>query len=306
MNSIILPGRLQGVDPRQLRALLTVVETQSFREAATRLGYAQSAVSHQIKALEQALGTRLLERGVGRREVRPTEAGTVACAHARRLIAAYSDLAADFEARARGDAGLVRIGVFQTAAAFLLAQPLGRFHSAYPSVQLRLIEGGNLDLRARLVAGDLDLSFDCDGEQDSDVELLPLVDDPWVVITQRDGHFAQRTYLDPRDLDARPLIAWQASDLTALDASFAALGVAPTVIFRTDDNVALTRFVAAGIADACIGSLLGTSLLDESLLSLPLRGRIKPRRISLALSTRRRLTPVAQRLADEILAAHGG
>ncbi len=304
MNQINLRDRLSGVDPRQLRALLAVVEEGTFRDAAIALGYAQSAVSHQIGALETALATRLLERGVGRRQVSATEAGEVACGHARRLLAAFDALAADFEARVRGEAGLVRIGAFQTAAAFLLAEPLGRFHAAHPEVELRLVEGTNDDLRSWLLGGELDLAFDYDGEQDDDVTLTPLVDDPWVVITPRDGHFAARSYLDPRDLDGRRLIAWEAPDLHRLEASFAAMAVTPKIIFRTNDNVALTRFVAAGLGDACVGSLLGNSLLDPNLLALPMRGRIKPRRISLATSRRHALNAAAARLAQEIIAEH--
>lgn len=301
MKQIKLADRLSGVDPRQLRALLAVVEDGSFRDAAQRLGYAQSAVSHQIAGLEKALGARLLERGVGKRQIRVTEAGEAACQHARHLLAGFDALAAEFESRAVGETGTVRIGVFQTAAAFLLAEPLGRFHRANPQVQLRLVEGTADQLRHLVLAGDLDFCFDCDGGDDPDLELHSLVEDGWVVITPKDGPFAARTYLDPHDLDGRPLIAWEAPDQERLESTFAASGVSPTVIFRTNDNIALTRFVGAGIGDACIGELLGTSLLDESVLALPLRGRIKPRKISLAIPARRTLTPVARRLADEIL-----
>jgi DNA-binding transcriptional LysR family regulator len=280
-----------------------VVEAGSFRAAAERLGYAQSAVSHQIATLERALAARLIERGVGRREARPTEAGLAACAHARRLISGFDSMAADFEARARGEAGLVRIGAFQTAAAFLLAEPLGRFTAEHPKVELRLVEGTNDDLRGQLLAGDLDLAFDCDGDPDDDVRLTPLVEDPWVVITLRHGPFGQRRVIEARELHAKPLISWDSPDQRRLESALRGQGIVPDVIFRTNDNVALTRFVAAGIGHACIGSLLGTSLLDPSLVAVPVRGRIRARRIGLATSRRRRLSAAAARLATQIVAA---
>ena len=296
--------RTAGVDPRQLRALLAVVEQGSFREAATRLGYAQSAVSHQVASLERSLGARLVERSAGRRQVNATAAGEVAVEHARRLLDGYDALAADFDAQSRGEIGLVRVGVFQTAA-FLLAQPLGRFHEAHPSVRLRLVEEDQDALRAQVRDGELDLAFDCDGEEDEEIVLTPLVEDPWVVVTQAGGRFGQRTYLDPSDLDGRAMIAWEAPDQARLEGTFAGMGVRPDIIFRTNDHVALTRFVAAGIGDACMGSLLGGTLLDPALLSLPLRGRVRPRAISLATARRRPLPPAAARLRDQIRRDHG-
>lgn len=304
MSPINFRDRTAGVDPRQLRALLAVVELGSFREAATRLGYAQSAVSHQVASLERSLGARLIERSAGRRQVTATVAGELAVEHARRLLDGFDALAADFDAQSRGDVGLVRVGVFQTAA-FLLAQPLGRFHAAHPTVRLQLVEEEQDVLRALVRDGELDLAFDCDGEEDDEIALTPLVEDPWVVVTRVGGHFGQRTYLDPNDLDGRPLVAWEAPDQARLEATFAGMGVRPTVIFRTNDHVALTRFVAAGIGNACMGSLLGGTLLDPTLLCLPLRGRVRARSISLATARRRTLPPAAANLRAQILGDHG-
>ena len=61
------------MDTRQLAAFCAVVERQSFSQAAERLGVTQPAVSQQVRALEERLGKRLLDRS-GRR-VEPTEAG---------------------------------------------------------------------------------------------------------------------------------------------------------------------------------------------------------------------------------------
>ena len=64
-----------GVEPRHLASFVAVAETGSFRRAATRLGYVQSAVSQQIAQLELALGAELLERGQGNRKLALTAAG---------------------------------------------------------------------------------------------------------------------------------------------------------------------------------------------------------------------------------------
>ena len=78
------------MDTRQLAAFCEVVERRSFSEAAARLGVTQPAVSQQVRALEQRLGTQLLDRS-GRR-VEPTEAGLRLYRGAQRMLALEEQL----------------------------------------------------------------------------------------------------------------------------------------------------------------------------------------------------------------------
>src|SRR2546422_2233647 len=84
-----------ALDTRQLAAFCAVVERKSFSLAAERLGVTQPAVSQQIRALEERLGRRLLDRS-GRR-VEPTEAGRRLYRGAQRLLQAEQQLLADLE-----------------------------------------------------------------------------------------------------------------------------------------------------------------------------------------------------------------
>src|SRR5690349_11198581 len=87
-----------GIEMRHLVALDAVAREGSFRRAATRLGYVQSAISHQIAGLEALIGTRLIDRSRGTRPLALTPAGEILLAHADALIArvraAQADLAA--------------------------------------------------------------------------------------------------------------------------------------------------------------------------------------------------------------------
>src|ERR1700685_4081658 len=73
-----------GLGLRELQAVLAVAELGSFRRAAAALGYTQSALSHQVSALEAALGQSLFHRPGGRAAVRLTPAGEAVCRRARR------------------------------------------------------------------------------------------------------------------------------------------------------------------------------------------------------------------------------
>ena len=117
------------VELRELRALVAVADHGSFRAGAAALGYSQSAVSHQIAELERAAATSLFTRPGGRGRIALTPAGEAAYRHARRALAEVDALDAALVASRRGERTLVRVGLFQTAAAELIKMPLRTFQA---------------------------------------------------------------------------------------------------------------------------------------------------------------------------------
>src|SRR6266545_2808151 len=89
------------MDTRQLAAFVAVVEKKSFSQAAERLGVTQPAISLQIRALEERMGTQLLDRS-GRR-VEPTEAGTVLYRSAQKMLQLEQQLERELEQEETGE-----------------------------------------------------------------------------------------------------------------------------------------------------------------------------------------------------------
>ncbi|NAZ36849.1 LysR substrate-binding domain-containing protein [Rubellimicrobium sp. CFH 75288] len=143
------------VDPELLRAFVAVVDAGGFSRAAGRLLRGQSAVSLQIKRLEDRLGTRLLERGP--RGVKPTPQGEAILHQARRILALHAELVA--AAREPEVAGVVRLGAPEDFATARLPRLLGEFARAHPRVALEVTCELTLDLLARFEAGGLDLAL---------------------------------------------------------------------------------------------------------------------------------------------------
>ncbi len=137
-----------------LRAFVAVAETGSFTRAAGRLGRVQSAVSMQVKRLEEVAGSRLFDRS--RRRVALSEDGEVLLGYARRMLALNQAALSDLGQAAV--AGRVRLGSADTAAYFLPGI-LARFARAYPRVQLEVRCDRSWHLLDALDAGDLDLAL---------------------------------------------------------------------------------------------------------------------------------------------------
>ena len=103
-----------GIEMRHLVALDAVAREGSFRRAATRLGYVQSAISHQIAALEGLIGKRLIERSRGTRPLALTPAGEILLAHTDALIARVRAAQADLAALDGEGAAALRVGATPT------------------------------------------------------------------------------------------------------------------------------------------------------------------------------------------------
>src|SRR5579859_7413887 len=180
-----------GLGLRELQAVLAVAELGSFRRAATALGFTQSALSHQVSALEAALGQSLFRRPGGRAQVTLTPAGEAVCRRARRVLSEAEAVAADAEQAALGESVRVRVGVTQTSAAEIMPAAMRAFRDDHPGVEVVLVAADNPeDSRDALRRGELDLAFSYDSETDEYVAAIPIVADPWVILTRRDSAIA--------------------------------------------------------------------------------------------------------------------
>jgi molybdate transport repressor ModE-like protein len=91
---------------RHLAALRAIAREGSFRAAAARLGFTQSAISQQIAILERRIGHRLIDRSKGRRSVALTDAGEVLLQHANAILGLVEHAHGDFREFERRRAAL--------------------------------------------------------------------------------------------------------------------------------------------------------------------------------------------------------
>lgn len=157
-----------------LRTFVTGIDMGSFAKAAERLGRSTSAVSAQLKKLEDQVGTAVL-RKEGRGMV-TTTAGELLLGYARRLLE-LNDQAAT-AVRGAELAGSVRFGMAQDFGEPILTEVLGRFARVHPRVHVEARVARNGELMEELCSGGLDLALAWDGGGTTahalDVARLPL------------------------------------------------------------------------------------------------------------------------------------
>lgn len=150
-------GHHDCMELQQMRYAVAVAEERSFTKAAERCFVVQSALSHQIKALERELGVQLFARTSRRVEL--TAAGEAFVAAARDALQATERAMADAAAADGQVRGTLSIGVIPTITAVDVPRVLAGFHAAHPAVQVRLRGGGSEQFVSDIRAGRLDVAF---------------------------------------------------------------------------------------------------------------------------------------------------
>ena len=269
---------------------MTVADHGSFRAAARELGYTQSAISHQIAMLERSLEADLFTRPGGRAATALTPAGTAVYMRARRVLGEIETLGADVAEIISGERQTLRIGTFQTATTELLPAALRTLRDTRPDVEVVLSEiRANEPSFDMLATGKLDLALLINPEPDERIRSIPLLDDPWVILTRRDSELTWVAEPSFDLLDGADIVAWNRRWRTQLELEEAwrLRSIAPRVVYRTDDNLALQRLVAAGYGHAFLDRLGASGVVEPSLMWLEPKETLIPRTIALCHSRHR-------------------
>jgi DNA-binding transcriptional LysR family regulator len=246
-----------GIEIRHLAALAAVAEEGSFRRAASRLGYVQSAISDQIAALERAVGQQLVVRSRGAAPVELTEAGIVLLGHGKAIVARLKAAEADLGALAGGSAGSLRLGIYQSVGARIIPRLLPRYARDWPDVSVLPREAPtDAGLFELVESGELELSFADFPLHDGPFESIELMDDPYVLLTQADSPLAGSAPAGLGEIAELPLIGhWTCRVLPRVEAELRAKGVEPNFVFRSDIVSTVQALVGAGVGSAVIPRL---------------------------------------------------
>lgn len=151
-------SRLDSLTIRQLRVFCTVARLLSYTRAAQELGCQQPTVSALVAELERATQLTLLEQWGKRLAL--TDEGRELYAHAQRVVAAADEAwraMAELRGIVMAERVPLRVAADTTVGTYVLPHLLGAFHRRWPGVVLNLRVANRADVRAYLLAGEVDL-----------------------------------------------------------------------------------------------------------------------------------------------------
>ncbi|WP_330241271.1 LysR family transcriptional regulator [Streptomyces sp. NBC_00525] len=237
---------------RQMEYFLTVVEESSFTRAAERLHVTQPALSHQIKALERAVGGALLERLP--RGVRLTAMGRAFLPHAERAVRSAAQARRAARAAAGAHGGELHIATVHAIAVGILPDVFARWRAAHPGVALVLHEYATTEaLEEQIERGTADLAVGPPPARWSG-PVVPIGAEDIVLVVPFDDPLAGRTSVRLQELADRSWVrcAMEAvvEGLPFLDWACARAGFTPRTAVRTEHTSTAVRMAAAGVGVA--------------------------------------------------------
>src|SRR5512146_3012847 len=189
------------MDLQRLQTFRTVATLMNFNQAADILHYSQSAVSAQIKGLEEQIGTLLFHR-IGKSS-RLTEAGAKMLVYADKLLAIKEEAVAEVTGRNRVS-GLLTLRMPQIVATHYLPHVLCEYQPRFPGMRLDITSCAVHSLEHELRIGTVDLAFlfaDSIGAKNLECELLQSI--PLVIATHPAQPLAARQAAGFRDLEGQ-------------------------------------------------------------------------------------------------------
>ena len=212
-----------------MRALVALAKTGSFTLAADHLNLTQSALSGQIKELEQMLGMRVVERTT--RKAQLSELGRELYPLFDKMLQDLDRAMADIASRKALKQGSVRVAAPQMLSCTLLPEAIAAYRAQYPDVQVRLADSPVEQVSARVFSGEADFGIGPERDATAEIEAQPLFEMPFVVVYPPGHALDQRVRITWTDVSEFPFIALQGQFterlLRDMHASFRELSLSP-------------------------------------------------------------------------------
>src|SRR6266446_2246325 len=271
---------------RQIRSFLSVAETLHFGRTAELIHLSQPALSLQIRALEEEVGVRLLERN--RRKTTLTAAGVAFRDDAAAAVSQLDQAIRRARLAADGKLGLLRIGFISTAGNEIVPNLVRRFRDSNPDVVFSLCNILTTDQIRMLAAGSLDIGFlRLPIGEHPELEVVEVHREPFVVVTPLSHKLAKRKKVTLHELSDENFVMYERSYAPGFhDLIFGMLrdaGVVPNVRQTAGQMPTLISLVDSGMGI----SILPASAVKNSVASVvacQIAGTIPRSKIAVAIN----------------------
>jgi len=199
----------QFLDSRHLRLVAEVARMESVTRAADRLNVTQSAVSHQLREIEDRLGTAIFVRS-GRRMLL-TPAGRLLADAATQVLDTIGEVEARVSQLARKISGELRVSAHCHTGYHWLPALVDGLRRRYPNFEIRISPEFTLNPIAALLDARLDLAIVNDATDDKRLCFRELFDDEHVAVVHPGHGWASRSFVTPEELVTEQLYLYSRS-----------------------------------------------------------------------------------------------
>ena len=274
-----------------------LVETTSFSEAAVRNGISQSAVSQQIRALEERFQVTLLERG--RRNFSVTPEGEVFLKAAQNILQAYYSIEQDLGTMRDVVAGPLTISTVYSIGFHELPPYLETFREQFPEVDLQVHYRRSNQVYADVSENLADLGLVAYPQERKGVEIEPAWKDKLVVICPPNHPLAKRQSLDLKAIDGQRFISFEPDLPTrkAIDGMLTQAGISVKEVVEFDNIETVKRGVLIENAISIVPSeSVRSEVKSGSLAQIAINGKFVWRPLGIVRRRTKAITPAMREM----------
>ncbi len=285
-----------------LKTFCDLVDTGSFSKAAKQNLISQSAVSQQVRALEQRYGQKLLERGLPEGAI-PTAPGKLLYSESKELLERFRQLEERLRERPSVMAGTVHVATVYSVGLHVLPPHLKRFLKANPQVNVRLEYKRTNEVYAACASGVLQFGIVAFPLRRAQIEVVPLWHDRLLFVCSPEHRLAWRRTVRLAELGGEPFIAFDRDIPTrkAIDRILREHRVQVARAMEFDNIETIKRSVEAGLGVSILpDAAVANEVRSGSLIALPIRDGAFIRPIGAILRRGQELSPAGRALLAEL------
>jgi len=264
----------EPLDSRQLLAFLHLSRTGSFTAAARELHLSQSAVSHSIRALEEAVSCRLFDR-VGKKALH-TLAGEQLLHHTQKIFREMSVARESLARLGKWGTGRIRVGASPTACQYIIPSVLREFKEPFPDYQITIHPGDTPAVLELLRQGRIDVALALEPERADEFEIHIIFRDDLEFILAPSHPWAVRRKVEREEIPRQNYILYHRTSQTGamVDDYFRSERVVLKTVIELGSMDAIKELVKLGLGVSILAPWIAQAELDsQALVALPLGRR---------------------------------
>ena len=248
-----------------LKTFCDLIETGSFSKAAALNFVSQSAVSQQVKSLEQRFEQRLIERG-GAQGVTPTEAGRIFYAECKEILERFTGLEERMRAKSAAIAGSIKVATVYSIGLHELPPYVKRFIKAHPQVKVNIEYSRTDKVYEACLNNTIDFGIVALPLRRPNLAVIPFRDDKLVIVCHPEHKLARRHRVSVEALAGEDFIAFERDIPTrkTIDRILKQRNVEVNRVMEFDNIETIKRSIEVGI---------GVSILPETAVANEVRNK---------------------------------
>jgi DNA-binding transcriptional LysR family regulator len=256
----------------QLRCFHAVVKTGRFSRAAEELHVSQPAIFVQVRALEQFVGFKLLEK-LNKEQV-PTEGGKLLFEYADKIFTLLSQAMSTVQGLRDLKSGVLRIGAARAVCQYLMPPVISLFQDEYPLMNIHLDEGPSEELLQGVLHNRYEIAIMARVDYPPTVNAMPFTKDEVLLVVSPKSDLAQKESITFEELAEEPVICADRGTAmrTAIERAFQKKGLKPQAVIEATNTEFIKHLVKQNRGYTFISRVsVRKEIRNGELVALPLK-----------------------------------